>query len=74
MSTYKFNKTSNQSLQGSGPEDLSRLVNWIYEYPFGRDVEETDFWTSNEFNKSMFYVVKLQRKENNISYKVFQDN
>ena len=25
MSTYKFNKTSNQSLQGSGPEDLSRL-------------------------------------------------
>ena len=25
MSTYKFNKTSNQSLQGSGPEGLSRF-------------------------------------------------
>ena len=33
-------------------------LNWIYEYPFGRDVEETDFWTNTEFNKSIFYVVK----------------
>ena len=26
-----------------------RLI-WIYEYPLGRDVEVTDFWTNVKFN------------------------
>ena len=28
-------------------------MNLIYEYPFEIDVEETDFWTNTEFNKSV---------------------
>ena len=47
---------------------------FLYEYPFGRDVEETDLWTNTKFNyEGLLYVVKLQRKENNIRYNFFQN-
>ena len=43
---------------------LGQALNWKYEYPFGKDVEETHFWANTEFNKSgkkMIYVTMFPK-------------
>ena len=50
-------------------------MNLIYEYPFEIDVEETDFWTNTEFNKSVLrcQTTKERKKKIRYNYNVFQN-
>ena len=50
-------------------------MNLIYDYPFEIDVEETDFWTNTEFNKSVLrcQTTKVRKKNIRYNYNVFQN-
>jgi len=47
-------------------------MNLIYEYPFEIDVEETDFWTNTEFNKSVLRCqTTKERKKIHVTITMF---
>ena len=45
------------SLETSVEQYQSRKLKWIYDYPFGRDIDQTNFWTTEFINSKVSYFM-----------------